>query len=137
MTVVTAFERLISEGYLEGKVGAGTFVTADLAHQFEDTVPQKTQPTGEEKSEIILSRCGALVAKSRSYSAPQLPTAFVVNQPAHDLFPFATWSRLSGRRHRQPGIDMLNYGHRLGYPPLRRAIAAYLRDARGIQCDEG
>ncbi len=136
-SVVTAFEQLIAEGFLEGRVGAGTFVGTDLSEQImEPPLPGRLR-TGPAKPEIILSRRGALVAKTRSNNPPQVPTAFVPNQPAYDQFPFGVWARLTARRHRQPALEMLNYGSPLGYPPLRRAIAAYLRDARGIKCDEG
>jgi len=32
-------------------------------------------------------------------------------------------------------MDMLNYGDPLGYEPLRREIALYLADARGVRCE--
>lgn len=134
-SVVTTFEQLIAEGFLEGRVGAGTFVRANLTEQIMEPSPSDRPRTGRAKPEIILSRRGALVAKNRSNIPPQVPTAFVPNQPAHDQFPFGIWARLTARRHRHPEVEMLNYGSPLGYPPLRRAIAAYLRDARGIKCD--
>ena len=135
-TVVTAFEQLIAEGFLEGRVGAGTFVGTDLTEQI-GALPQPDRfGAGRAKPEIILSRRGALVAKSFN-NPPQVPTAFVPNQPAYDQFPFDIWARLTARRCRRPAVEMLNYGSPMGYPPLRRAIADYLRDARGIKCDEG
>lgn len=137
-SVVTAFEQLIAEGFLEGRVGAGTFVGTDLTEQIMDLPPLPDNfEAGRAKPEITLSRRGALVAKIRSNNLPQLPTAFVPNQPAYDQFPFGTWARITARRCRRPSVEMLNYGSPMGYPPLRRAIAAYLRDARGIKCDEG
>ena len=137
-SVVTAFERLIAEGFLEGRVGAGTFVGANLTEQIMAPPPLPDRfEAGRAKPAVILSRRGALVARSRSNNPPQLPTAFVPNQPAYDQFPFGVWARLTARRCRRPGVEMLNYGSPVGYRPLRRAIAAYLRDARGIKCDEG
>ena len=136
-TVVTAFEQLIAEGFLEGRVGAGTFVGADLTERIMGPPPLPNGfGAGRAKPEIILSRRGALVAKTRSNNPPQVPTAFVPNQPAYDEFPFAVWARLTARRHRRPAVEMLNYGSPMGYLPLRRAIAAYLHDARGSKCDE-
>lgn len=136
-TVVTAFEQLIAEGFLEGKVGAGTFVGADLGGQIMEPPPLPNRlGAARAKPAIVLSRRGALMAKTLSNFPPQVPAAFVPNQPAYDEFPFAVWARLTARRHRRPPLGMLNYGSPTGYPPLRRAIAAYLHDARGIKCNE-
>lgn len=136
-SVVTAFEQLIAEGFLVGRVGAGTFVAADLTEQIMKPLPfPKGLGVGREKPEIILSRRGTLVANTRSNHPPQVPTAFVPNQPAYDEFPYRVWARLTAKRHRRPTADMLNYGSPTGYLPLRRAIAAYLHDTRGIICDE-
>jgi GntR family transcriptional regulator/MocR family aminotransferase len=134
-SVVMAFEQLIAEDFLEGRVGAGTFIGANITEQILEPLPPDRIGAGREKPEVILSRRGALVAKSPSNIPPLVPTAFLPNQPAYDQFPFNIWARLASRRVRQPEIEMLNYGPPHGYPPLRRAIAAYLRDARGIKCD--
>jgi GntR family transcriptional regulator/MocR family aminotransferase len=131
-----AFEQLTTEGFIEGRVGVGTYVNANLAVQIKQTPTTERRRTKRRQPEIILSRRGAKIAANRAAFKSQSPTAFLPNQPAYDMFPFATWSRLTARRVRQPSIDMLNYGDASGYPPLRRAIANYLRDARGIKCDE-
>ena len=34
-----------------------------------------------------------------------------------------------------PGAELLGYGDPAGYPPLRRAIADYLRTVRAVDCD--
>lgn len=34
MTVLNAYEQLLAEGYIEGKMGAGTFVSAHLPEEF-------------------------------------------------------------------------------------------------------
>ncbi|MEE8301658.1 MAG: PLP-dependent aminotransferase family protein, partial [Candidatus Tectomicrobia bacterium] len=60
---------------------------------------------------------------------------FAPNQPAYEEFPFTKWSRLWSRCWRRPAMDMLNYGDPLGYEPLRREIALYLADARGVCCE--
>src|SRR5215217_6538154 len=37
MTVINAYEQLFAEGYLEGKIGAGTFVASHLPEDFLQT----------------------------------------------------------------------------------------------------
>ena len=136
-SVVTAFEQLIAEGFLEGRVGAGTFVDRNLTEKILELPPlPKVNRAAQVRLKSRLSRRGVLLTKSQSNFLPQIPTAFAPNQPAYDQFPFSVWARLSARQNRRPAHELLNYGNATGYPPLRRAIAAYLRHARGIKCEE-
>jgi len=137
-TVVTAFQQLIAEGYLESRVGAGTFVGSNLTKQILELAPLPGQARDSQKKLAydLLSERGRALIDSRSYSLQQTPTAFMPNQPAYDKFPFDVWARILARKNRRPAYELLNYGNASGYPPLRRAIAAYLYHARGIKCDE-
>jgi GntR family transcriptional regulator/MocR family aminotransferase len=137
-TVVTAFQQLIAEGYLESRVGAGTFVGSNLAKQILKLAPPPGQARTSQKKVAydLLSQRGRALVNSRSYSLQQTPTAFMPNQPAYDKFPFDIWARILARQNRKPALELLNYGNAPGYPPLQRAIAAYLHHARGIKCDE-
>ncbi|MBL4784237.1 MAG: PLP-dependent aminotransferase family protein, partial [Cohaesibacteraceae bacterium] len=137
-TVVTAFEQLLAEGYLESRTGSGTYVARNL----DRNIGELPSSPGFKKSQIDgqaskLSRRGALLAKSTSFIVPEHPTSFLPNQPAFDKFPFSVWSRLVARHNQNTGYNLLNYGNASGYPPLRRAIADYLGQTRGIKCDEG
>jgi len=107
-SVVMAFEQLIAEDFLEGRVGAGTFIGANITEQILEPLPADSIKSGRETPEVILSRRGSRVAKSPSNSPPLVPTAFLPNQPAYDQFPFNIWARLTSRRLRQPKIEMLN-----------------------------
>ena len=137
-TVVTAFEQLIAEGYLESRVGAGTYVAGDLA-EIIGYPPSRPNSGGTDKTRRAskLSRRGTLLAKTISYETPVKPGSFLPNQPAYDQFPFAIWSRFVARKNRNPSYESLNYGNAAGYLPLRQAIADHLRHARGINCDSG
>lgn len=137
-TVVTAFEQLIAEGYLESRIGAGTYVAGDLA-EIIGYPPSRPNAGGADKTRRAskLSRRGTLLAKTISYETPVKPGSFLPNQPAYDQFPFAIWSRFVARKNRNPSYESLNYGNAAGYLPLRQAIADHLRHARGINCDSG
>lgn len=136
-TVVTAFEQLMAEGYLESRVGAGTYVRSDLVQNILELPPQPNATQNRQmKVKSPISQRGKILLESNSYSSPQPPASFLPNQPAYDQFPFDIWARLLARQNRKPAYEMLNYGNALGYPPLRRSIAAYLRYARGLNCDE-
>ena len=63
--------------------------------------------------------------------------AFRANQPALDLFPTALWASVAGRRMRRATIDLLMATPPTGYPPLQRAIAEHLGEARGVVCEPG
>jgi GntR family transcriptional regulator/MocR family aminotransferase len=52
--------------------------------------------------------------------------------PAVEHFPHETWRRLLARRARAISLRTLWYGPAVGFAPLREAIAAHLRAARGV-----
>jgi GntR family transcriptional regulator/MocR family aminotransferase len=136
-TVLNAYEQLLAEGYLEGKLGSGTYVPHSLPEEMiqvsQATAPARPVP----KPRRALSRRGeqlARIAAKVPYSSGA-PGPFLPGIPALDAFPFATWMRLVGRYHRRPPRALLGYDDPAGYAPLRRAIAAHLGPARAVHCD--
>ncbi|WP_043309679.1 PLP-dependent aminotransferase family protein [Pseudomonas sp. ML96] len=126
-TVTRAFDQLYAEGYVEGRVGAGTYV-ADLAG--ERPAPQPLVP-GPAPS-------AALQRLQQHHLPPPVtgaPRAFRIGVPAFDLFPFETWARLQARFWRKPSPARLGYGDPAGDATLRELVAAYLRSSRGLNCD--
>ncbi len=136
-TVLNAFEQLLAEGYLEGKVGAGTYVSSappDDLLQVKGKTPQ-SQPRGGKGR--TLSRRGLTIATTRvtrANSASQY-TPFHPGLPALDSFPFDIWSRLEARHWAHPTRELFNYGESQGYKPLREALATYLNAARAVRCE--
>ena len=125
-TVTRAFDQLYAEGYVAGRVGAGTYV-AELA-----AVVRAPAATGTPPASPAMQRL------QRHHLAEPLegaPRAFRVGVPAFDLFPFETWARLSARFWRKPSAARLGYGDPAGDAQLRELIAAYLRNSRGLHCD--
>src|SRR5437016_4208859 len=61
------------------------------------------------------------------------PRAFRPGLAALDQFPREIWARLSARLLRHAPAALLTYGDPAGYLPLRKAIAEYLRAARGVR----
>jgi GntR family transcriptional regulator/MocR family aminotransferase len=130
---VDAFAQLTSEGYLDGAVGSGTYVThalpdglLQIAAQVEtrETVPPRPRR---------LSHYGTNVV---GFRAPALETtrAFRPNTPALDQFPTTLWAQLASRRLRRVSAKLLLGCDPRGYPPLRVAIAEYLASSRGVSC---
>nr|WP_178093323.1 PLP-dependent aminotransferase family protein [Pseudomonas sp. WS 5011] len=130
-TVTRAFDQLYAEGYIEGRIGAGTYV-AELSGA--------TRPTPVPSAQAQLSgstQSAALQLLQNHHLNPPLsgpPRAFRVGVPAFDLFPFETWARLSARFWRKPSPARLGYGDPAGDWQLRELIAAYLRNSRGLHC---
>ena len=127
-TVALAYERLAAEGILEGRVGAGTFVSA---------VP--TAPS------VRRAPSGGAVAPRRVWSAlppvwrgagPEVPPFdFRAGNPDPQLFPYAAWRRLVARELRPSSFRQTDYGDPAGHQGLRAAIARHVGVARGVRAD--
>lgn len=130
-TVVRAYDQLYAEGYLEGRVGDGTYV-AELATKARKTAKAPTTAPLHIAQSAALERL-----ETEHLPAPRLdaPRAFRVGIPAFDLFPFDIWARLQANFWRRPPLASLGYGAAAGDAQLRELIAAYLRNSRGLICD--
>jgi GntR family transcriptional regulator/MocR family aminotransferase len=131
-TIVAAFEQLRSEGYLEGRVGSGTFVTRVLP----DDLLRSGRSAPRPASRPPVRRVSGYAKRVRAFPSSGIrPTrAFRANQPALDLFPTTLWAQVAGRRLRQATTRLLEGDPPLGYPPLREAVADYLVTSRGVRC---
>jgi GntR family transcriptional regulator/MocR family aminotransferase len=134
-TVVRAYETLISEGFVVGRVGSGCFVAA-IAHLATPQASVGRAPDGPNTA--LWER---LQGFEPTPTAPLQARAFRHGLPALDLFPHALWSRLQARFWReqvrapsQRRAVSLSYGEAAGLPRLRELIAAYLSHSRGLQC---
>src|SRR5829696_9943350 len=122
-TVTVAYDRLLGEGFVTSRVGAGTFVS--------DAVPavaDRARPAG-----------GALRPRPLWADVP-LPTVF--DPPAEfdfrpgipdaQLFPYRTWRQLLARQLRPAAVGDGAYGDPAGHQGLRQAIARHLGVARAV-----
>src|SRR5205823_9449610 len=121
LPALSAFEQLLHEGYVEGKVGAGTFVTTAIP---DDLTRAAVAPRTE-----ALRGC-SLAPRDEGGLGP-----FRVSVPALDHFPHRIWGRLLWRYGKRQSNELMAYGDPAGHVPLREAIAEYLRTARGVRCD--
>ena len=140
ITVVNAYEQLFAEGYLDGKTGAGTYVAAELPEDLLNIEKRKTAAarSSENKSSLRLSPFGERLQR-RSVNSVRAQTIatfqpFQNGLTAIDKFPFEIWSRIAARLIRNPPREILGYGDPQGYLPLREAVAAHLKSARGVNC---
>ena len=119
ITVTTAYDQLVSEGYLVGRRGAGVFVADELSGMPPPPEPEKPKPDG-----------GGI-------TLPEPVRAFESAAPDHAGFPFRDWARAHDQVWRAPDPALLGKPDALGWGPLRMAIAGHLKDWRGISCDPG
>src|SRR5579864_9053916 len=131
-TIVAAFEQLRSEGYVEGKVGSGTYVSK--------TLPDELLQAPRAQSVASTRRRGIPLSAYARRLRPLPPResgavrAFRASQPALDAFPAELWAQVAARRLRRVSTRLLAGGEAVGYRPLREAVAEYLNTSRGVKC---
>lgn len=115
-TVDLAYHQLVSEGYIESIPKSGYYVLGigDLIHLSGSTSNMK-----ETKADIK--------AKVRYDFSP-----FTVDISS---FPFATWRKLSNQCMNDMNQDLFLLGENQGDLSLRKEIAKYLHESRGVNCD--
>ncbi|GLS24236.1 GntR family transcriptional regulator [Labrys miyagiensis] len=110
---VAAFEMLVADGFAEARVGAGTFVAAQVP----------------------------VVRTATAASVPPVPPAqplpCELGVATIDTKTMAVFRRLLSRSLARPGAEHFHYSDARGGQALREAIAAYLTTARGVRCDAG
>ena len=148
-SVVRAYDQLYAEGFIESRVGDGTYVAQlPMAKKLSTKVSTgfstglspglstKWANLPEDLDDEVIHSAGLARVKDHHLPQPPLgpPRAFRVGVPAFDLFPFEVWAKLNGAFWRKPDLEQLCYGDPAGDGRLRGLIAAYLRSSRGMQC---
>lgn len=126
-TVTTAYERLLSEGFVAGRVGAGTFVCEGAAR-----TPEAARAPSSSR---LRPRPVWDAIPAAPESAAPLAYDFRVGLPDARLFPYAAWRRLLSRELQPPRRRAAVYGDARGEPALREAIARYLGVARSVKAE--
>jgi GntR family transcriptional regulator/MocR family aminotransferase len=128
LPVLTAYDQLLHEGYLQGRIGSGTFVSAAVP---DDLLRPPASPD-------------ATASLPRAQRAPHPPPPvrdegglgpFRMSLPALDQFPHTAWARLVARHAHALTHAEMAYGDPAGLVPLRLAIADHLRAARAVRCE--
>jgi GntR family transcriptional regulator/MocR family aminotransferase len=135
-TVVNAYEQLLAEGYLVGRIGSGTFIAPTLPEELLQMRPQPQPQARMARRDRLLSRRGAVLATTpRSVTTHDgRPRPFRPGVPALDGFPGELWLRLTKKYAQRTPMELLDYGDAAGYYPLREAIASHVRTARAVCC---
>ena len=144
-TLLQAYEQLLDEGYVVARTGAGTFVAQSLPDERLGVAvaraADRREPRRAPATPLPVSAQGRRILAGApragvSWAIPRkhLPYDFRYGEPAYGDLPLESWCRLLGRHARRASASRLAYGDPAGAPELRRALADYLRRARGVAC---
>lgn len=118
---MTAYEQLVEEGYICGRIGSGTTVSEQIPEDMLPKRPESAARASDERNFV-----------PQHYARPA--RAFRPIEPAISEFPMETWTRVAARVMRRASVSMLAGGDLAGLPALRESVAAYLGAHRGILC---
>ncbi|GAA4054021.1 PLP-dependent aminotransferase family protein [Nonomuraea soli] len=121
-TVGAAYERLVADGFLVGRAGAGTFVAKEIRKNRHNTAPRG----------VVQPRPAWRGAQEPTTLSPRLPYDFTVGVPDLTLFPLDSWRRLVGQSMRATG-----YTGPEGHPALREAVARHIGVSRSVRASAG
>lgn len=126
---VAAYEQLEAEGYLEGRVGSGSYVAEGAAGKYNERTPVPEAPPPARLSP------GRGAAAEGAAGSGLVDFGLASGCPDLASFPRDEWARCLSLAARE-GSAGYGYGDPAGDGALRRAIAAYLFRMKGISCSE-
>jgi len=134
LTVLKSFGDLVSKGFVETIIGAGTFVIhrsgAATAMSF-----QPPDPNQKYKAVELSSFAHSLMAQPVEAGAPYAVSELNYAAPPFEELPVDRWQHLLSRATRvlrtTPSSVAVSPG---GCSRLRETLADYLRRARGVEC---
>jgi GntR family transcriptional regulator / MocR family aminotransferase len=131
--VEEAFAQLQIEGFIERRVGDGSYVAEGAAAiQAPAQLPVTPRPLSR-SAQQVLDRFSVYLGKPRLLELPHVMLAEQPLFPRAPLlreFPLDVWRRLVSKAHGEAYRDHLTYGPAAGLPRLREAIARHLSLAR-------
>lgn len=131
-TVLAAYDQLTAEGYLAGRIGAGSFVSEQLP---DDLLQRKTdRARGQSGAREVRLSSMAAAFRGRRIAATPRSLPFSPGLPALEMFPFDDWARLLTRHWRRPSLEALVDNPVGGARALREALASYLGQTRAVRC---
>ena len=116
-TVLTAYDILVSEGFLFSLPGSGFFVSSEITCEV-----QRAQINDFN------------VASLSDFLLPNNIINFDSGLPALNLFPKSKWNRTTTKALNEAPISALGYDDPQGRLELREVLSNYLKRVRGIKC---
>lgn len=122
-TTQSAYEQLVSEGYLEASSRRGYFV-AGL-----DGILPPVSPGARGQENLFPGERPGPALQEKKWRVDFSPRGIDL-----ESFPFSTWRRISRAVLKEEDTEMFLKGSPQGDLPLREAIRDYLHAARGVNC---
>lgn len=130
-TVEAAYAQLHAEGFIDRRVGSGSFV-AEIT-EFSPSYRRSRQDMKRKNKPPELSKRGAAIFNSGGVRESLTPRPFAPGIPDTRNFPLALWERLQRQVLKEIGMQTLLHGDPQGVEPLRRVIADYINLERGAR----
>ena len=132
-SVVSAYEQLLAEGYLEGKIGSGTYISSDLPERLERRPVARTPATTTRHPRMPAP---ATRLERLAQSTGETDTRpFAMGRCRVDARTVETWRRLTQRALRGLGPSHLGYSDARGLPELCQTLCDYVKAARAVRCE--
>lgn len=145
ITVVTAYEQLAAEGYVEARTGVGSVVARQLPERWMRARMAGRARGHRTRGSAPLPRRNRHVPTTPFFDRPgflsQAARAhfdFSTGSTNLDLFPGQLWERMlrdAWRELDRQGSTATNYRQSAGDARLRQALATYLGASRAVRCD--
>jgi GntR family transcriptional regulator/MocR family aminotransferase len=136
-SVLTAYELLFAEGFVESRKGAGTFIAdiADLKPLLGKVATSVLTPSNIQISEAgrRVDAFGPSLTNKPTEATSKKAQLFLPAQPAMDFFPFKEWQTAVTKSLR----DISTYSEQpaMGVHLLREQIKEFLLLTRGVRCN--
>lgn len=127
-TVEAAYSQLHAEGFIDRRVGSGSFVSERAQVPPRRGTSQRAKLYRESPR---LSQRGAAIFQNGGVREALTPRPFAPGVPETRSFPLQTWERLQRQVLKEHGTLALTHSHPQGVEALRRTIADYVNLERG------
>lgn len=132
-SVISAYEQLLAEGYIEGRTRSGTFISSDLPAPIDKYAsPRVTHSISKPPS---VSAHAKVLESVRAFAAETQAAPFNMGRTRVDERTVEAWRKLTQQTVRSLEPVHLGYSDPQGFPELRDTICDYLRAARAVRCE--
>src|SRR5215468_1493847 len=128
-SVVSAYEQLLAEGYVESRRGSGTFISTQLTG-----LPSRLRGAPSAIKRAVPTSAQTFPDFERS-AVQSDARPFNTGRTLIDARTAETWRSLTHRAVRRLGANDFGYTDPAGLAELRANICDYLRAARAVRCD--
>lgn len=130
-TIEAAYTQLHAEGFIERRIGSGSFVSGMT--EFSHGHRRSRRNALLDNQAPSLSKRGSAMFRSGGVREMLMPRPFAPGVPDTRSFPLPLWERLQRQVLKEVGTQALLHGDPQGAEPLRRAIADYVNLERGAR----